>query len=268
MNQVLSVQDLSCFGKCSITVTLPVISAMGVSCAVLPTAVLSTHTAFPHPHVADLSDHILPTLRHWQQVGVSFQGILTGYLASPAQVDLVLACIDGLDKCLTVCDPAMADHGRLYGGLGEDMVDAMRRLCRRADLILPNLTEGALLAGLPCRPRADEAYCREIAQALHGKGISNVLLTGMASAPGKTGFYWSSESDSFGYSTDALPRTCHGTGDLFAAVVMGGLMKGLEVPAAGALAAEFVKRCIARTGSDSRSGVAFEPELGWLAAQC
>lgn len=268
MNPVLSVQDLSCFGKCSITVTLPVISAMGVPCAVLPTAVLSTHTGYPAPHVTDLSPQMPDILRHWQSIGASFRGILTGYLANPRQAALALDCVHRVGGGYLVCDPAMADHGRLYSGLGNDMVDAMGQLCRRADLILPNLTEGALLAGIPCCPRTDEAYCREIAQTLHGKGMRNVLLTGMADAPGKTGFYWSREgAQPFAYSTGALPRVCHGTGDLFAAVVMGGLMKGLEIPAAGVLAAEFVKRCIAGTPEDSRPGVAFEPELIWLAAE-
>lgn len=268
MSTIVSIQDLSCLGKCSLTVTLPVVSAMGVGCAVLPTAVLSTHTAFPHPHIADLSEHILPILRHWHQVGASFQGILTGYLANPGQVDLALACIDGLGKCQTVCDPAMGDHGRLYSGLDQTMVDAMGRLCRRADLILPNVTEGALLAGLPYPPQADEACCRRITQALHRRGMDHVLLTGMVSAPGKTGFFWSQAGEQpFAYSTDALPRSCHGTGDLFAAVVMGGLIRGMDVPTAGILAAEFVKRCIALTPADSRFGSAFEPELGWLAAE-
>lgn len=262
-------QDLSCLGKCSLTVILPVLSTMGVECAVLPTAVLSTHTGFPGPHVIDLTQQISPIIDHWSTLNVAFSGILTGYQANPAQAAMAQSLIDrfGGEDCLTICDPAMADHGKLYSGLTPEMVGAMRTLCLKADLCLPNITEGALLAGLPYRPTADEGYCREVAQALHGKGLSSVLLTGMEQSPGKTGFFWSDGHNTYAHSTDKLPRICHGTGDLFAAVVMGARMRGLDVPKSGALAAEFVKRCIAGTGEDSRYGVAFEPELKWLANQ-
>ncbi len=269
MKKILTMQDLSCLGKCSLTVILPVISAMGVECSVLPTAVLSTHTGFPDPHVVDLSRHIVPIADHWKTLNVEFSGILTGYQANPAQVRMAEVLIDsfGGEQCLTICDPAMADHGKLYSGLTEQMVGAMLGLCKKADLCLPNITEGALLSDLPYRSRADEGCCREIAQALHHKGLRSVLLTGMEQAPGQTGFFFSDGKNDYAYSTEKLPKSCHGTGDLFAAVVMGARMRGLDGPKSGALAAEFVKRCIARTGDDSRFGVAFEPELKWLANQ-
>lgn len=269
MKRILTMQDLSCLGKCSLTVILPVISAMGVECTVLPTAVLSTHTGFPNPHVVDLSEQISPIIEHWSTLNVEFSGILTGYQANPAQVEIAQSLITrfGGENCLTICDPAMADHGKLYSGLSTEMVSAMLGLCQKADLSLPNITEGALLAGLPYRESADEGYCREITQTLHSKGLGSVLLTGMEQAPGQTGFFWSDGHNTYAHSTARLPRNCHGTGDLFAAVVMGAQMRGLDVPKSGALAAEFVKRCIAGTGDDSRYGVAFEPELKWLADQ-
>lgn len=269
MKRILTMQDISCLGKCSLTVILPVISAMGTECSVLPTAVLSTHTGFPAPHVADLSREIPEIISHWASLNVTFSGIMTGYLANPHQAALAESLIDtfGGEGCLTVCDPAMADHGKLYSGLTTETVSAMGRLCRKADLCLPNITEGALLSGIPYRSASDEGYCRELAQALHGKGLNSILLTGMEQAPGQTGFFFSDGSSTYAYSTQKLPRSCHGTGDLFAAVVMGGQMRGLDAPRAGALAAEFVKRCIAGTGADSRFGVAFEPELKWLSNQ-
>lgn len=269
MKRILTMQDLSCLGKCSLTVILPVISAMGVECSVLPTAVLSTHTGFPNPHVSDLSAQIGPILDHWSTLGVEFSGILTGYQANPAQADIARNLIErfGSETCLTICDPAMADHGKLYSGLTQEMVGAMLALCRNADLSLPNITEGAMLAGIPCRACADESYCAEIAQALHSKGIRSVLLTGMERAPGQTGFFFSDGKNTCSYSTARLPRNFHGTGDLFAAVVMGARMRGLDVAKAGALAAEFVKRCIAATPQVTPYGVAFEPELKWLTRQ-
>ena len=138
MKRVVSMQDLSCLGKCSLTVIHPTISAMGVPCAVLPTALLSTHTAFPGPVVRDLSDFARPAMDQWQSIGAEFGGILTGYLADPAQAELALELYDRFGAgALKLHDPAMGDHGRLYSGMGPEMVAAHRAVCARADLILP-----------------------------------------------------------------------------------------------------------------------------------
>lgn len=269
MKRIVTMQDLSCLGKCSLTVIHPTISAMGVECAVLPTALLSTHTAFPGPAVTDLSGCIRGILDHWAGIGAKFDGILTGYLASEEQAVLALELMDRFgETAVIVQDPAMADHGRLYSGLGPEMVEAHRQLCRRADLVLPNLTEGCLLAGIGYEDRTDRDFCRQIASALLGMGAGAVLLTGYSPAPDTVGFFYADGRTEFAHAGPRLPRSCHGTGDLFAAVTMGGLMRGLPVPEAGALAAEFVHRAIAKTGENSRFGVAFETELGWLSEQC
>ena len=265
MKTMVSMQDLSCLGKCSLTVIHPTISAMGVQCAVLPTALLSTHTAFPSPAVTDLGGCARPILDHWATIGAKFDGILTGYLATPAQAELALELYDRFGgEALKIHDPAMGDHGRLYHGMGEEMVAAHKAVCARADLILPNLTEGAWLAGIPWEDRTDLDFCRQIATALL-KTAKAVLLTGYAPTPDTVGFYYSDGTTEFAHAGPRLPRSCHGTGDLFAAVLTGGLMRGLTVPQAGRLAAEFVHRAIAKTGENSRFGVAFEGELGWLA---
>ena len=269
MKQIVTMQDLSCLGKCSLTVSQPVISAMGAACAVLPTALLSTHTAFPAPAVRELSDFIRPILDHWEGIGAKFDGILTGYLANEGQAELALELFARFgEHALLVHDPAMADHGRLYGGLTPAMVEAHRRVCARADLVLPNLTEGCLLSGTPYEDRTDLAFCRKIAQDLLKNGPKAVLLTGFSPEPGSVGFYCSDGVTEFSHAGPRLPRSCHGTGDLFAAVVTGGLTGGMTVPEAGVLAAEFVHRAIAKTGENSRFGVAFEGELGWLAEKC
>ena len=268
MKRVVTMQDLSCLGKCSLTVIHPTISAMGVECAALPTALLSTHTAFPGPAVRDLSDFTRPILDHWQTIGAKFDGILTGYLANEAQADLALELMDRFgEKAVIVQDPAMADHGRLYSGISPAMVDAHRRICARADLVLPNLTEGCMLAGLAYEERTDLDFCREIAQELLKTSAKAVLLTGYSPTPDTVGFYYSDGKREFCHAGPKLPRSCHGTGDLFAAVTMGGILHGLPVPEAGVLAAEFVHRAIAKTGENSRFGVAFEGELGTLAAR-
>lgn len=269
MKRMVAMQDLSCLGKCSLTVIHPVISAMGVSCAVLPTAVLSTHTAFPNPAVLDLTNHARATLDHWATLEPDFGGILTGYLANPEQAELAGELIGGFSgpETLVICDPAMADHGRLYSGLGQEMVDAMAKLCGNATLILPNITEAAMLTGMEYRDTGDLGYCRELAGALWKLGCGSVMLTGAEMEPGKVGFYWTDGSREFAHGVDKLPRSCHGTGDLFAAVVAGGMMRGKAPGQAGTLAAEFVQRCMAATPADSRYGVAFEGQLGWLIGQ-
>ena len=266
MKRVVTMQDLSCLGKCSLTVIHPAISAMGVECAVLPTALLSTHTAFPGPAVTDLSGCTRPILDHWQKIGAEFDGILTGYLANESQAELALELIGRFgQKALVVQDPAMADHGKLYSGLSPAMVDAHREICRHADLVIPNLTEGAMLAGIPWQERTDLQFCQQIATALLKTSVKAVLLTGYSPDPGSVGFYFHDGATEFAHAGPRHPRACHGTGDLFAAVTMGGLMNGLSVPESGRLAAEFIHRSIAKTGTDSRFGVAFEGELGWLA---
>lgn len=265
MKRMVTMQDLSCLGKCSLTVIHPVISAMGVECAVLPTALLSTHTAFPGPAVTDLSGCVRPILDHWEKIGAKFDGILTGYLANEQQAELALELMDRFGRnALIVQDPAMGDHGQLYSGIGPELVDAHRRICRRADLTMPNLTEGAMLAGIEYQDRTDLEFCQQIATALLKTSATAVLLTGYSPAPDTVGFYYNDGTAEFAHAGPKHPRSCHGTGDLFAAVTMGGLMHGLSVPEAGRLAAEFIHRAIAKTGTDSRFGVAFESELGWL----
>ena len=266
MKRVVTMQDLSCLGKCSLTVAHPVLSSMGCACSVLPTAVFSTHTGFPRPAVRDLSDFAGPAMEHWQAIGAEFDGILTGYLANRDQAELALELRARFgENALLVHDPAMADHGRLYGGMGPQMVEAHRQLCLGADLILPNLTEGALLAGIEYRERTDLEFCQQIATELLKTSVKAVLLTGFSPSPGTVGFYYTDGAAEFSHAGPRLPRNCHGTGDLFAAVVMGGMMSGLSVPESGKLASEFVHRAIANTGKDPRFGVEFEGELGWLA---
>lgn len=268
MKRLVTIQDISCLGKCSLTVILPVVSAMGAECAVLPTAALSTHTAFPNPAVTDLSGFAEKTLDHWKSLDARFDGILTGYLASPAQVELANRLIDQFGGASAlIVDPAMADHGKLYSGLPSEMVPAMLSLCRRADLCLPNLTEAALMAGVPWEDRADIDYCRMLAEKLVELGCKAVMLTGAEPEPGQVGFYYYNGTGEHWAGTQRLPRSCHGTGDLFAAVTAGAMMRGLSPMEGGRLAMELICRSIAATGEDSRWGVAFESHLGWLAGE-
>ena len=268
MKRIVSMQDLSCMGKCSLTVALPIYSAMGIECAVLPTAVLSTHTAFPKPAVVDLSRHIDAFLDHWSGLSPAFSGISIGYLATPEQCRHALDLMDRFGKDAFICvDPAMADHGKLYSGLQCSHVEAMKTLCARADLILPNITEGAMLTGTAYDPQGGEDYCRELVDKLLLLGCKSVILTGFRSCPGQIGYIGRSAGGSFfSCQREELPRSCHGTGDLFAAVIMGGVMRGMDLSNAGELACDMVRLAIETTPEDSRYGVAFEHVIPQLIA--
>lgn len=267
MKQVLSIQDLSCLGRCSLTVALPVISAMGSACAVLPTAVLSTHTGFPSPHVQPLTENIAPIHAHWQRLDVRFDAVTVGYLANAEQVRSVLPLLrDHREKgSLIIADPAMGDHGRLYSGLLPEHVDAMKDICRSAHILLPNVTEAALLTGMPYRSDPEESYLKELAQGLLELGADAAIVTGFLFPNGEIGFYGiHRQRGSFSFRNEHIDRRCHGTGDLFAAAFTGGMMTGRTEQESAVLAARFVRQCVAATPEATPYGVAFESQLPCL----
>lgn len=264
MKRVLSIQDLSCLGRCSLTVTLPVISAMGSQCAVLPTAVLSTHTGFPTPHIHPLTQDIPEILRHWQHLDVHFDAVGVGYMANEQQANEVLPVLQHYRNkgSLIIADPAMGDHGRLYRGLSDGHVQAMRQIACSADILLPNLTEAALLTGLAYREQIDDSYLQELGLGLLELGVSTAIITGFLFPDGQIGFFGiCKDSTTFSYREQYIPRQLHGTGDLFAAVFMGGMMAEKEPSQAAAFAADFVRQCVEATPEVTPYGVEFEKLL-------
>ena len=261
MKRVLSIQDLSCVGRCSLTVALPVLSAMGHQCSVLPTAVLSTHTAFPNPSVVDLTDHLSDFARHWQENGIRFDAASVGYLSDPRQAEIVGSLLDGMD-CPVVLDPVMGDHGKLYRRITVEHIDAMKRLAARADVLLPNLTEAAAMTGIPYREETDIDYLDSLLDGLLALGAKAAVITGVHFRDNAIGFCGRAESgESFSYQGRFIPRQCHGTGDLFAAVLTGSLLRGDTLPAAAENAADFVRLCVENTKEVTLHGVEFEPQL-------
>ena len=261
--QVLSIQDLSCMGKCSLTVALPILSAMGISTSVLPTAVLSTHTGFPNPAVQPMTENLLPFAQHLESVGASFDAISTGYLSDPQQAEAVCQVLDKFD-CLKVIDPAMGDHGKLYSRMTEDHVAAMKQLCKRGDYLLPNLTEAAFLTAMPYREQCDGTYLIEMAEALCQFGARGVIITGINWEPGYTGWAGMQNGRLFSYRAKRQPRNQHGTGDMFAAVTTGALALEKPLHLAATLGAKFVEKAIAVTPMSTPFGANFEPILPWL----
>lgn len=271
-----AVHDLSGGGKCSLTIALPVLSACGVETSVLPTAVLSTHTGGLGEVVSsDLTEILLPAAEHWKRAGFKFSALYSGFLASAAQIDVIERIFDILadDDTLVMVDPVMGDNGRLYRTYTEEMATGMARLCKKADIIVPNMTEAAHLLGLEYRegPHSE----RETEEILHGLcnlGAKRAVLTGV-SFDGKTLGAASCDSVADEISYHFLPRvegSFHGTGDLFASTLLGGLLNGMPLSRACSLATEFTHRCIKTTAeraADRRFGAKFEEHLPWLGAE-
>lgn len=260
MSHILSIQDLSCVGRCSLTVALPVLSAMGHRCSVLPTAVLSTHTAFPNPEVVPMTGYLTAFADHWARQGVTFDAISVGYLSDPAQAEAVGEIIDKF-SCPVILDPVMGDGGRLYRRITPAHIDAMKKLCTRADVILPNVTEAAYLADMPYTPCPDGAYLEAVSRKLPALGAKAAVITGIRWDDGRIGWYFSDGAASRAFREEYVPRNFHGTGDLFAAVFAGAWLNGSDFPAAAETAAGFVRRCVANTRSVTPFGVEFEREL-------
>ena len=255
--RVLTVQDLSCLGQCSGSVALTTLAAFGYEACLLPTALLSAHTAFRGPYVCQLTDSIGPIAGHWKREGIRFDAILTGYLGAAEDIAPVLGLIDDLLVPGGVCvvDPAMADSGKFYSGLNEAYGDAMRGLCARADVLLPNRTEAAFLTGLP-----ESAPASALLEALPQK---NAILTGSISTPEETGFAVKEGETIREYRQRKVPGRYFGTGDLFVAVLTGKLLRGASLRDAACMAGEFTSEAVKLTyETDKRSyGLKYEPLL-------
>ena len=255
MKKVVTIQDISCFGKCSATVALPIISAMGVECALIPTAVLSTHTGgFKGYTFRDLTDDIPAVTAHWKKEGLRFDGLYTGYLGSPEQAAMIGQFIDDIEPAYVFIDPAMADNGKLYAGFGEEIIGAMKSLCDRADLIVPNLTEATLMLGEEYRAPGtyDEAYIHDILRRLAEGGAKIAAVTGVNYDGARQGIvaYHRETGEFEEYFHENLPVSYHGTGDLFASTLFGAIMREKPLAEALRIAATNVLNAIRATMDD------------------
>ena len=268
MKRIITVQDISCVGRCSLTVALPIISAAGVETGVLPTAVLSTHTAFPKFTFCDLTDEIEKISDTFVQLNIDFDAIYTGYLGSFRQLSLVSDMIDRhrTDKCQVVIDPAMADNGKLYKGFTPEFAKAMADLCGKADLVIPNLTEACFMLDIPYTESYDEQFIRDVLKGLTNLGAKRAALTGISFDKTKLGAYsYDSTTDTyFSYFNDKMPVAYHGTGDIFASATLGAMMNDHCLESALAVAVDFTLECIKLTMADENRrtyGVNFEQAL-------
>ena len=267
--RILTIQDISCVGQCSLTVALPIISACGIETSVLPSAVLSTHTAgFSGFTFRDLTDDMPDICAHWEKEGITFDGIYTGYLGSAKQIEYVKNIIQKTraNDCLTFVDPAMADNGKLYPAFDMDFVAEMKKLCADADYLLPNITEAAFLTGVEYRSQYDSDYINDLIKKLSDLGAKNIVLTGVSYKEGYTGVVVYENGESKYYEHKQIAGGIHGTGDIYASAFVGALLRGKSAFEAAKIAADYVCECImeSKNDPDHTYGARFEPVLGKL----
>lgn len=264
--KILTIQDISCVGQCSLTVALPILSACGIETCVLPSAVLSTHTAgFKGYTFRDLTEDMPAIKEHWKKEEIAFDSMYTGYLGSTKQIEFVCDIFDECSKVTTlkIVDPAMADNGKLYPGFDTQFVEQMKELCKKADYVLPNITEAAFLTDMEYRTEYDKTYIDELIDKLVGLGCKNVILTGVSYASGKTGIVVFEKGIYSYYEHELLPNSCHGTGDIYASAFAGALTRGKSAYDAAVIAAEYTMECIKTTAKLDNHwyGAAFEPVM-------
>lgn len=268
MKRVLTVQDISCLGKCSLTIALPVLSVLGSETVILPTAVLSTHTMFKGFTCKDLSDQIEPIKQHWLKEGITFDAIYTGYLGSMDQIDQMKELFRAFRRegMFVFVDPVMADNGRLYAAFDMAYAEKNKELCAEADIIVPNITEAALMTGMDYRETYDESYIRELLNGLRELGAGLSVVTGVSLEAGKIGAMGIDREtgETWCYQNRRIDASYHGTGDLFASTFVGELLRGKDWKNAVRIAADYTAHTIEVTLKNPKEpwyGVDFETTL-------
>ena len=267
MKRILTIQDISCLGKCSITIALPVISALGSECVILPTAVLSNHTLFKSFTCKDLSDQIEPITEQWVNEGVEFDAVYTGYLGTIEQIEMMKKIFETFGKdSLIFVDPAMADVGKLYPAFDMEYAKKNAELCACADIIVPNITEACFMTDMEYREEYDESYVKELLARLNKLGAKISVLTGVSLSEGKTGVmgYDRINDEFYTYQNDKVGAMFHGTGDLFSSTVIGEIMAGRSWKDAMRIAADYTSHTIRVTMKDPKKpwyGVDFEATI-------
>lgn len=271
--RVAAIHDISCVGRCSLTVALPILSAAGFDTSVLPTAVLSTHTGgFENFTYRDLTDDIRPISDHWQSLNLEFDALYSGFLGSFEQIDLVAHLFDTFqsEKNLTLVDPVMADHGELYSIYTPEMAKGMTTLCAKADIIVPNLTEAAFLLDEPyVGEDYDQNYVEELLVKLSQLGSKKVVVTGISFDPSQLGAAtYDTETRIFDYAfNDRVSDYFHGTGDIFGSTLLSGLLNDFNLNESTQIAVDYTRECILKTvelGQEKRYGVCFERAIPYL----
>lgn len=270
--RMATIQDISCLGKCSLAVAISVISAFGIEPAVIPTAILSTHTGagFKDYTFKDLTDNMEDIITHWKKLNLSFDSMYSGYLGSISQIDIVEGFFKHFktDDNIVFVDPVMGDHGKLYAGFDESFVKRMYSLCSKADVICPNLTEACYLTGTKYKENMSEDEAKDIALKLKKTGAKTIVITGITKDD-KFGALCldTKETAFYSYYKEKIPGLYYGTGDIFASVLSSALTKGKSLEKSLNMAIDFVYESILNTQDEKDKfyyGVKFEQLLSKL----
>lgn len=264
--RILTIQDISCVGQCSLTVALPILSAAGMETAILPSAVLSNHTGgFSGWTFTDLTEDMPKIRERWERENIDFSAVYTGYLGSAKQIDYVkdIAKSRLTADGIFIADPAMADNGKLYAGFDSAFVEAMKKLVFSADIILPNITEAALLTNSEYKESYDKSYTDELTNKLIENGAKTIIFTGVSYKPDTTGVLVVENGVRSYYEHRRISGGCHGTGDVYASAFVGALENGFSVFDSAKIAADYTVECIEKTQGDASHwyGVKFETAL-------
>lgn len=267
--KVLTIQDVSCVGQCSLTVALPIISACGMETCILPSAILSTHTGgFKGFTFRDLTDDMPSIQKHWISEGIKFDAIYTGYLGSIKQVAYVKNILDtmGNENSIKIVDPAFADNGKLYSIFNDEYVNAMKTLIPSADLLIPNVSEACFLSNTEYKETYDEEYINLLFNKLANLGAKTIVLTGVSYTPETTGVAVYENGKVEYYQHEKISKGCHGTGDVYASAFTGALMNDFSVFDSAKIGADYTLQCIKNTLGDSTHwyGVKFETAIPYL----
>ena len=260
--RIIAINDISSFGKCSLTVAISILGAAGLETCAVPTAVLSAHTGFKGYTFCDLTENIIPSAEHWKKLGLEFDGIYTGYLGSKEQIDRVSQLMDMFSVKIKIVDPVMGDDGVLYDGFSPEFCSDMKKLIKRADVIVPNVTESCLLTGKEYNDEHSKTYIEELISALQKLTDASIIITGINSKEDKisTAVY---DKGKVTYIENKRQRAIYsGTGDVFASTLTAGLMLGKSLVESANIAANFVGECIELTkkiSSERHYGINFEP---------
>ena len=271
MKRIVTIQDISCVGKCSLTVALPIISAMGIETVVIPTAVLSTHTAFKNFTYRDLTGDLPKIAKHWKQEKFNFDGIYTGYLGSIEQIDILKEFFKQFKtpNNFIFIDPVMADNGKLYAGFDANFVKEMKKLCKMADIIVPNLTEASYMLEKEYKENYSEQEIKDILIELSNLGPKYVVLTGVSFKDNKLGVmsYNKETNEIFTYFKEKIPAKYHGTGDIFASTLVGAITNNNTLEEGLKIAVDYVWETINdtyKTNKKDAYGVNFETKIPYL----
>lgn len=264
------INDLSCFGRCSLTVTLPILSAMGIQCCPVPTAIFTNHTGYPSYAWTDYTEHLDDFICEWKKLGLCFNAIATGFLGSARQLDFVRRFLEAFkdENTLVAVDPVMGDDGKLYATYDTELAAAMRHLLDVADILTPNLTEACVLAGIPYNPHPSDAELSSLCEQLAARHTSKVVISGIERGGDLLNVvYERGQQSPVFLSERKIGRERSGTGDVFFSVILGGAINGLPFVESVRRASAFVARAAAKTeelGIYEEDGLAFEELLGEL----